>query len=93
VLLGLMGVLIGSLVGSGLVLLTGYTGINYAALAGVEATDIAFGGVSISYMIYPRFELRHVLFGFIAVTITSVMAATWPATLAARLEPAKAMRP
>jgi putative ABC transport system permease protein len=93
VLLGLMGVLIGSLVGSGLVLLTAHTGINYAALAGVEATDIAFGGVSISYMIYPRFELRHILFGFIAVTITSVLAATWPATLAARLEPAKAMRP
>jgi putative ABC transport system permease protein len=93
VLLGLMGVLIGSLVGTGLVLLAAHTGINYAALAGVEAADIAFGGVSISYMIYPRFELRHILFGFIAVIITSAMASTWPATLAARLEPAKAMRP
>ena len=93
VLLGLAGVLIGSLVGSGLVLLTAHTGINYAALAGVEASDIAFGGVSISYMIYPIFELRHILFGFIAVIITSALASTWPATLAARLEPAKAMRP
>jgi len=93
VLLGLMGVLIGSLVGSGLVLVTAHTGINYAALSGVKAADIAFGGVSISYMIYPRFELRHILFGFIAVIITSALASTWPATLAARLEPAKAMRP
>jgi putative ABC transport system permease protein len=93
VFLGLTGVLIGSLVGSGLVLLTAHTGINYAALAGVEVADIAFGGVSISYMIYPRFELRHIVFGFIAVIITSALASTWPATLAARLEPAKAMRP
>jgi putative ABC transport system permease protein len=44
VLLGLMGVLIGSLAGSGLVLLTAQTGINYAALAGVESADIAFAG-------------------------------------------------
>jgi ABC-type lipoprotein release transport system permease subunit len=93
VLLGLMGVVIGSLAGTGLVLLTARTGINYAALAGMESADIAFGGMSISYIIYPRFELRHVLFGFIAVTITSILASTWPATLAARLEPAKAMRP
>lgn len=93
VLLGLMGVVIGSLAGTGLVLLTARTGINYAALAGMESADIAFGGMSISYIIYPRFELRHILLGFIAVTITSVLASTWPATLAARLEPAKAMRP
>ena len=93
VLLGLMGVVIGSLAGTGLVLLTARTGINYAALAGMESADIAFGGMSISYIIYPRFELRHILFGFIAVTITSILASTWPATLAARLEPAKAMRP
>jgi ABC-type lipoprotein release transport system permease subunit len=88
-----MGVLIGSLVGSGLVLLTAHTGINYAALSGAEAGDIAFGGMSISYIIYPRFELKHILFGLIAVTITSALASTWPATLAARLEPAKALRP
>jgi len=92
VFLGLMGVLVGSLVGSALVLLAAHTGINYAALAGMEAADIAFGGISISYTIYPRFEFRHILFGFIAVAITSALASTWPATLAARLEPAKAMR-
>jgi putative ABC transport system permease protein len=93
VLLGLMGVVIGSLAGSSLVLLTAHTGINYAALAGVESADVAFGGVSISYIIYPRFRLRDILFGFIAVTLTSALASTWPATLGGRLEPAKAMRP
>jgi ABC-type lipoprotein release transport system permease subunit len=92
VLLGLMGVVIGSFAGSGLVLLTAHTGINYAALAGVESADVAFGGVSISYIIYPRFGFKDILFGFIAVTLTSALASTWPATLAGRLEPAKAMR-
>jgi putative ABC transport system permease protein len=92
VLLGVMGVVIGSLAGSSLVLLTAHTGINYAALAGVESADVAFGGVSISYIIYPRFRLRDILFGFIAVTFTSALASTWPATVASRLEPAKAMR-
>jgi putative ABC transport system permease protein len=93
VLLGLVGVVVGSLAGSGLVLLTAHSGINYAALAGMESAEMAFGGVSISYIIYPRFEIRHILFGFIAVALTSILASTWPATLAARLEPAKAMRP
>lgn len=94
VLLGLIGVLMGSLVvGSLLVLFTGRTGINYALLAGMESADIAFGGVSISYVIYPRFEPRQLLLGFLAVTLTSVVASTWAASLTGRLEPAKAMRP
>jgi ABC-type lipoprotein release transport system permease subunit len=92
VLLGLIGVTIGSAIGSGLVLLTGHTGLNYAALSGLNANDVSFGGVSISFIIYPRFEARHILFGFIAVTLTSALASLWPAWLAARLEPVKAMR-
>jgi len=93
VLLGLIGVALGSLAGTGLVMLTAHTGIDYAALAGVEASDVAFAGVNISYIIYPRLELQHIVSGLIAVTLTSALAAAWPAMLAARLEPAKAMRP
>lgn len=92
VLLGLIGVTIGSLIGAGLVLLTGHTGIDYAALSGTKATGVAFGGVNISYIIYPRLEIRHIFFGFIAVTLTSALASLWPAWIAARLEPVKAMR-
>ncbi|MFO7783292.1 MAG: FtsX-like permease family protein [Desulfatiglandales bacterium] len=93
VFLGLIGVAVGSLAGTGLVLLFAHTGIDYAALAGVDASDVSFVGVSISYIIYPRLELQHIVSGLLAVTLTSVLAATWPAMLAARLEPAKAMRP
>jgi ABC-type lipoprotein release transport system permease subunit len=92
IIIGLMGVIIGSLFGTALVLVTSHTGIDYAALGGVSAEDVAFGGVSFSYVIHPRFELRHVLFGLCAVTLTSVLASLWPAAIAARLEPVEAMR-
>lgn len=92
-LLGLVGVLFGSLFGGGLVLLAARTGIDYAALAGVQASDIAFGGMRFTYVIFPQFEFRHLLSGACAVILTSVPAAVWPAMLASRLEPARAMRP
>jgi putative ABC transport system permease protein len=92
IVLGLAGVIIGSLLGSAAVLITSHTGIDYAALGGVSAEDVSFGGLSISYVIHPKFEFRHILFGLCAVTMTSVLASVWPATLAARLEPVEAMR-
>ncbi len=92
VMLGLIGVAVGSVLGTAAVLITSETGINYAALSETRPEDVAFGGVSISFMVYPDFELRHVIFGILAVTATSVIAATWPALLAARLEPVEAMR-
>jgi ABC-type antimicrobial peptide transport system permease subunit len=92
IVLGLAGVAIGSVLGWAAVTVTGYTGINYAALSGVEAEDISYGGVSISYMIHPIFELRHVVFGFVGVTVTSIVATVWPSLLAARLEPVEALR-
>lgn len=92
VILGLIGVAIGSVVGTTLVLITSHTGINYAALAGANVESVSYAGLNISYVIYPQFEVRHVIFGIIAVTITSVLASTWPALLGARLEPVEAMR-
>jgi len=92
IIIGLIGVAIGSLLGSSMVLITSHTGINYAAFGGVKAEDVAMGGLSVSYVIYPMFEFRHIVFGVCAVTITSVLATVWPAALAARLEPVEAMR-
>jgi len=92
VILGLVGVAVGSIMGTALVLLTSHTGIDYALLAGNAPPDMDFGGMSISYVLYPRFELRHILFGVCAVTITSILASAWPAALVARLQPVEAMR-
>ena len=92
IIIGLLGVAVGSIIGTALVVATSQTGIDYAALGGVSAEDVSFGGMSISYIIYPMFEFRHVLLGLCAVTMTSVLASLWPAALAARLEPVEAMR-
>ena len=94
IILGLAGVAIGSVLGSAIVLITGQTGIDYSAITSVNADDIdfAFKGLNISYVMHPKFEWRHVLFGVVAVTITSIWASVWPAALAARLEPVEAMR-
>jgi putative ABC transport system permease protein len=92
VLLGFIGVTVGSIIGTAAVLTTSATGIDYGALAETHPEDVAFGGISFSFIVYPQFELRHVIFGVVAVTVTSVIAATWPALLAARLEPVEAMR-
>jgi ABC-type antimicrobial peptide transport system permease subunit len=92
VIIGLMGVAIGSVIGSALVIITSHTGINYAALGGGEATDIGFQGLNFSYILYPAFEFRHIVSGLCAVILTSVLSSLWPAALAARLEPVEAMR-
>ncbi len=92
VILGLTAVAVGSVLGTILVLVTGHTGIDYAAFGGADADSIAFKGMNFSYTIYPRFEFRHILFGVCAVTITSILASLWPASLSARLEPVEAMR-
>lgn len=92
VILGLVGVAIGSALGVGVVLITSHTGIDYAALGGTDVEDVAFAGIRFSYIIYPQLEIRHIIFGVCAVTLTSVLASLWPAALAARLEPVKALR-
>ena len=92
IIIGLAGVALGSILGSTVVLITSHTGINYAALGGSSAEDVAFAGMNLSYIIHPKFEFRHIIFGLCAVTMTSVLASVWPAMLAARLEPIEAMR-
>jgi putative ABC transport system permease protein len=92
VVLGLVGVAIGSLLGAVIVLITSHTGIDYSALGGVRAEDVAFKGLSIPYIVYPKFEFIHIVYGVAAVTLTSVVASLWPAALVARLQPVEAMR-
>lgn len=92
VILGIIGVAVGSALGVGIVWATGQTGINYAAISGIQTDGIAFEGILFSYVIYPQIEVKHVLYGLIAVSLTSIFASLWPAALAARLEPAEALR-
>lgn len=92
VILGVIGVAVGSALGVGIVWITGQTGIDYAAISGIKTDGIAFDGILFSYVIYPQIPVRHIFYGLIAVILTSIVSSLWPAALAARLEPAEAMR-
>ena len=92
VVLGIIGVTIGSIIGTIFVLITSKTGINYAAFGGSDAEGVAMGGMNLSYVMHPMFQFRYIVYGFVAVSLVSILASFWPATLAARLEPVRALR-
>ncbi|MHC5055565.1 MAG: FtsX-like permease family protein [Planctomycetota bacterium] len=92
IMLGLTGVAIGSALGTGVVLLTGHYGFDYGWFSGVTEQEFTIQGLSMTSVMYPMFELKQVLLGVYAVTITAVLAAVWPALIVTRLEPAEAIR-
>jgi ABC-type lipoprotein release transport system permease subunit len=94
IVLGLVGVAVGSAVGTVLVLITSHTGIDYAALTGISTgeTDMGYMGLNFSLVMYPKLEFRHIGLGVVAVILTAVVTSVWPAASAARLEPVEAMR-
>ena len=91
-LLGFVGVVVGTLLGGAFVGITSYTGIDMASWGGEQVEDLAFMGLNLPLDIHPWIEFFDVALGFVSVMITSLIAAAWPATVAARLEPMEAMR-
>lgn len=93
VVLGLLGVAVGSAIGIALVLVTSRTGIDYGVFAGPGADlEVSFQGIVITYVFYPKLVFHTLFYGAVAVTVTSILAALWPASLAGKLMPAEAMR-
>jgi ABC-type lipoprotein release transport system permease subunit len=90
--LGLVGVLLGVAIGGGLVAVGHHTGWDYQALTGRGPSELSFAGLRWSLVLYPRLALADVLRGAGAVLVTALLAAAWPASRAARLEPSKALR-
>lgn len=91
VILGLLGVLIGSLIGGALVAWQGAVGINFYG-GGEDTAQIAMYGVSFTEALYPRLAVGDVVPGFVGICVVSIFSALWPALSAARLEPVEAMR-
>jgi ABC-type lipoprotein release transport system permease subunit len=91
VVLGLLGVVVGSAIGTGLVLWLGSVGIPIAPGAD-ESTSLSVYGVAFSGALHPFLRFTDYVPGFIGVAIVSVLAALWPAASTARLEPMEAMR-
>ncbi|MEZ4336892.1 MAG: ABC transporter permease [Sandaracinaceae bacterium] len=94
VILGLLGVLLGTLVGGAIVLYQGQVGLDITNLGGgqQEGVDIAVYGVSFSHAAFPYLSAMDVVPGFFGVLVVSILAALGPALQIARLEPVAAMR-
>ena len=90
--LGVTGALLGTTLGVALVAWGNHTGVNYAALTGQGPTSLSAFGLNFSLVIYPRLAAIDVIRVVVAVVITSLLASSWPALRAARLQPAKALR-
>ncbi|MHC4253369.1 MAG: hypothetical protein ACYS9X_29985, partial [Planctomycetota bacterium] len=72
--------------------LTGHYGFDYGWFSGVTEQEFTIQGLNMTSVMYPMFELKQVLLGVYAVTVTAVLAAVWPALIVTRLEPAEAIR-
>jgi ABC-type lipoprotein release transport system permease subunit len=92
-LLGIVGVAIGSSVGIALTLYGVRNGIDLSALGGaLHGSNLTFEGMSLSMKIFPILKLKDIAGGVGAVCVTSVLASLWPARRISRLEPVEAMR-
>jgi ABC-type lipoprotein release transport system permease subunit len=92
VVLGVLGVVLGTGLGLGAVALGSVYGLNMATFGGEAVNDLSFKGLNLPFKIFPRVEVAEILAGLATVVATSLLAALWPASIAARLEPVEAMR-
>ena len=92
VLLGALGVLLGTALGACFAALTAGSGFDLAELGGEESFEMGFQGVQIASRVYPEMRGADVLVGVSAVLVTALSACVWPLLHVARLEPVEAMR-
>jgi ABC-type lipoprotein release transport system permease subunit len=92
VLLGALGVAAGSAAGIGFVRATHEQGIDMASWGGEHTEDLSVEGLRLPLQIKPRLETEDPFVGLAAVVLVSLLAAAWPASTAARLDPMEAMR-
>jgi ABC-type lipoprotein release transport system permease subunit len=92
-MLGIIGVAIGTSIGIAFTMYGVRNGIDLSALGGTsQGSNLTFEGMSLSMKIFPILKFKDVAGGVGAVCVTSVLASLWPAHKISRLEPVEAMR-
>jgi len=91
-MLAAVGVAAGTALGWGFVAITSRTGIDMASWGGEHVSDLAYAGMRLPLLVYPRITTLDPIVGLIAVVLVSLLAAAWPAWFAGRLDPMEAMR-
>jgi putative ABC transport system permease protein len=86
--IGLLGVFIGGLIGSGLSLLAQNTGLDFTRMMEKMEFEFAF----FSPIIYPKFTLGILVGAAVFCLATTLFAALYPARKASRMEPVEALR-
>lgn len=86
--IGLLGVLIGGSIGSGLSLLAQNTGLDFTKMMEKMEFEIALW----SGVVYPKFTLGILLGAVVFGLVTTLLAAFYPARKASRMEPVDALR-
>jgi len=94
VILGLLGVALGTALGLALVAVTSHTGMDYSMLggSGQETYEASFQGLNLSSLVYPKLFVSDVVAGLVAVFLTSLLSVLWPVAKIVRMEPMEAMR-
>jgi len=90
--LGITGALAGAALGGGLVAWGYHAGVDFAKLVGGGPTNLSAWGMSFTLIVHPRLAAIDIVRVVLAVVITSIVASSWPAVRAARLQPARALR-
>ena len=92
VILGLLGVFVGTVIGSGMTLYWHTTGMDMLMGGGADAEGLAAFGVGIDPYVHPYLRPFDLVAGFVGITVVSVFASILPAIGTSRLEPVEAMR-
>lgn len=91
-ILGILGVIAGSVLGALLVGYQGHVGIDLQSMGSESSNSISFFGLTFAGALHPHLFASDFAPGFVGVIVVSVLAAIWPAISTARLEPMEAMR-
>jgi len=93
-LLGVLGLALGTFLGASFTAYLGQEGFSMAALAGGNegASEMSVQGVNFSFQVFPRLRLAVIEQTTIAMGLTCLLSALWPAWFVSRLQPTEAMR-